>query len=57
MEKVKEEREDVQKIKKILNKQAIEPAKINPHFEKIYSALITEKQKAGKLLLRPEIEL
>jgi tRNA uridine 5-carboxymethylaminomethyl modification enzyme len=57
MEKVKEKREGVEKIKTILNTLSVTPDNINPHFEKISSSLITEKQKACKLLLRPEIEL
>jgi tRNA uridine 5-carboxymethylaminomethyl modification enzyme len=57
MEKVKEKRDGVEKIKTILNTFSVTPDNINPHFEKISSSLITEKQKACKLLLRPEIEL
>jgi len=57
MEKVKEKRDGVEKIKNILNTLSVTPDNINPYFEKISSSLITEKQKACKLLLRPEIEL
>src|SRR5678810_927815 len=57
MEKVKEKRDGVEKIKNILNTLSVSPDDINPYFEKISSSLITEKQKACKLLLRPEIEL
>jgi tRNA uridine 5-carboxymethylaminomethyl modification enzyme len=45
------------KIKNILNILVVTPDDINPYFEKISSSLIIEKQKACKLLLRPEIEL
>jgi tRNA uridine 5-carboxymethylaminomethyl modification enzyme len=57
MEKVKEKRDGVEKIKNFLNTLSVSPDDINPYFEKISSSLITEKQKACKLLLRPEIEL
>lgn len=57
MEKVKIKREGVEKIKNILNRVSFSPEAINPYFEKISSSLIIEKQKASKLLLRPEIEL
>src|SRR5688572_4377354 len=57
MEKVKEKRDGVEKIKTILNTLPVTPDDINPYFEKISSSLIAEKQKACKLLLRPEIEL
>src|SRR5436190_6465223 len=57
MEKVREKRNGVEKIKNILNALPVTPNDINPYFEKISSSLITEKQKACKLLLRPEIEL
>ena len=57
MEKVKTKRNGVEKIKNVLNTLPVTPDEINPFFEKISSALIAEKQKASKLLLRPEIEL
>jgi tRNA uridine 5-carboxymethylaminomethyl modification enzyme len=57
IEKVKAKRDGVEKIKNILNILVVTPDDINPYFEKISSSLIIEKQKACKLLLRPEIEL
>ncbi len=57
MEKVRIKKESVEKIKTLLNEIAVSPSDINPFFEKISSSLIIEKQKASKLLLRPEIEL
>ena len=57
MEKVKAKRSGVEKIKTILNSLSVSPEEINPCFEKIFSSLITERQKIAKLLLRPEIEL
>lgn len=57
MEKVKSKRTGVEKIKEVLNSLSVSPEEINPFFEKISSSRIIEKQKAKKLLLRPEIEL
>lgn len=57
MEKVIEKKNNVELIKKILNEISIEPTEVNPYLEKINSSPITEKQKAGKILLRPDIEL
>jgi tRNA uridine 5-carboxymethylaminomethyl modification enzyme len=57
MDKVLAKKHDVEAIKKILNNFAIEPTDINPWFEKIGSASISEKQKAQKILLRPSVEL
>jgi tRNA uridine 5-carboxymethylaminomethyl modification enzyme len=57
MDKVLEKRKGVEKIKSILKDFAIEPAEINAYFESIHSSPITEKQKAQKILLRPDVEL
>ncbi|HSY61143.1 MAG TPA: hypothetical protein VK796_04660, partial [Cytophaga sp.] len=57
MEKVIEKKNSVEKIKTILNEISFEPTEINSYLEKINSSPISEKQKAGKLLLRPDIEL
>ncbi|MBS1653654.1 MAG: tRNA uridine-5-carboxymethylaminomethyl(34) synthesis enzyme MnmG [Bacteroidetes bacterium] len=57
MDKVISKQDNVEQIKRILNDFSIEPAEINPYFEKNGSALITEKQKAQKILLRPSVEL
>ena len=57
MEKVRTKKESVEKLKNILNEVSFSPDDINPFFEKISSSLIIEKQKASKILLRPEIEL
>ncbi len=55
--KVQEKIGNVEKIKHILNNYNIEPAGINPFFESIGSASITEKQRAAKILLRPNVDL
>jgi len=57
MEKVRIKKEGVEKTKSLLSSFSVSPEDINPFFEKKSSSLIIEKQKASKLLLRPEIEL
>lgn len=57
IEKVKIKKESVEKIKSLLNNFPITPEEINSFFENRSSSLISEKQKAAKILLRPEIEL
>ncbi len=57
MEKVVVKRNTVDKIITQLKDFAIEPTAINPYFSSISSSLITEKQKAAKILLRPDVEL
>jgi tRNA uridine 5-carboxymethylaminomethyl modification enzyme len=57
MDKVISKRNNVTAIKKVLQELNIEPDQINPYFEKIGSALITEKQKAAKIILRPNVDL
>jgi tRNA uridine 5-carboxymethylaminomethyl modification enzyme len=57
MEKVQAKKEGVVKIKETLDNFSVSPNDINPFFQKISSSPIIEKQKATKLLLRPEIEL
>lgn len=57
MEKVEEKNKQVEEIKSILSSFMVEPGFINPFFETIQSSAITEKQKAQKILLRPDVEL
>jgi tRNA uridine 5-carboxymethylaminomethyl modification enzyme len=57
MELVKKKRQGVEKIKSLLNELSVSPEEINPFLEKKSSSLISEKQKAIKILLRPDIEL
>jgi tRNA uridine 5-carboxymethylaminomethyl modification enzyme len=57
MENVIAKKVGVEKIKKILKEAFAEPEQINPHLASINSSLISEKQKAEKVLLRPDIEL
>ncbi|HYM93186.1 MAG TPA: tRNA uridine-5-carboxymethylaminomethyl(34) synthesis enzyme MnmG [Chitinophagaceae bacterium] len=57
MEKVITKKKEVEKIKDILRELMVEPDEINSYFKEINSSPISEKQKAQKLLLRPDIEL
>ncbi len=57
MEMVKTKKDSVSTLKSIFTSFNIEPQEINPYFQDIDSALVTEKQKAAKLLLRPNVTL
>jgi tRNA uridine 5-carboxymethylaminomethyl modification enzyme len=57
MDAVIEKKSGVDEIKNILNGISIEPGEINSYLNKINSSPINEKQKAAKILLRPDIEL
>ncbi len=57
MDKVISKRDGVASIKKLLQDFTIEPDHINGFFETIGSAAITEKQKAAKIILRPNVDL
>jgi len=57
MEKVIMKRKNVEKIRSFLKELTIEPIEINSYLESINSSLIIEKQRAEKILLRPDIEL
>lgn len=57
MDKVIEKRKSVECIKQLLTNYAVEPADINEYFNSINSSAISEKQKAAKILLRPDVEL
>jgi tRNA uridine 5-carboxymethylaminomethyl modification enzyme len=57
MDKVLQKRTEVEKIKSILKKTAVDPGEINPFFESIQSATISEKQRLEKIVLRPNLGL
>ncbi|MBL7738162.1 MAG: tRNA uridine-5-carboxymethylaminomethyl(34) synthesis enzyme MnmG [Chitinophagaceae bacterium] len=57
MDIVADKKTGVEKIKKILSELSVEPTEINPYLQNIQSSPITEKQKAEKILLRPDVEL
>jgi len=56
-DKVSEKKESVERIKKTLKEVFITPEEINNYLDSIKSAKIVEKQKAERILLRPDIEL
>ena len=47
----------IEKIKNLLFEMHVEPVEINNWLESINSSKISEKQKAHKILLRPDVEL
>ena len=57
MRKVQDKNNNVAEIKNTLNTHSIEPDEINAFLGTIDSAAMTEKQKAAKLVLRPNISL
>jgi tRNA uridine 5-carboxymethylaminomethyl modification enzyme len=57
MDKVVEKRNGVAALQKLLNQVSVEPSQVNAYLESINSAVITEKQKASKVLLRPDVDL
>jgi tRNA uridine 5-carboxymethylaminomethyl modification enzyme len=57
MQKVSEKIKQVKSVKDIVLEFSICPEDINHYFTKIGSAIITEKQKAARLLLRPNVSL
>jgi len=57
LSKVEEKTNQVANIKTILSNQTIIPEEVNDFLTSIDSMVITEKQKASKLLLRPNISL
>ncbi len=57
MDRVIVKRKSVEEIKSILKNFSVEPEEINSYFNSINSSAISEKQKAQKILLRPDVEL
>jgi tRNA uridine 5-carboxymethylaminomethyl modification enzyme len=57
MEKVKIKKDNVEQLKRTLADFSFEMDEINPFLEGINSAPISEKQKALKVLLRPQVDL
>lgn len=57
MDKVIDKRNGVEEIKNILNNFVVLPDEVNAYFHTVNSSPITEKQKAAKILLRPDVEL
>ena len=57
MNKVNAVNESVTALKKLLNEFSVEPDEVNTYLETIGSATVQEKQKASKILLRPDVDL
>ena len=57
MERVRKKTEEIEKIKSVLSALSFEPGEINPFLESISSSTLSAKQKAIKLVLRPNISL
>jgi tRNA uridine 5-carboxymethylaminomethyl modification enzyme len=57
MIKVLKKKKEVTTIKEEMGNLFIEPQEINPFFEGIGSALINEKQKLDKIILRPNVKI
>jgi tRNA uridine 5-carboxymethylaminomethyl modification enzyme len=57
MDTVIMKRNSVEEIKSILKELTVAPDEINAYFASINSSRIIEKQKAQKILLRPDVEL
>jgi len=54
---VQEKKSAVQKVRNALSELSIEPEDVNTYFGNINSAPLTEKQKATKIILRPNVTL
>ncbi len=57
MDRVDAKRDAVDEVKRILETMVMDPEEVNPYLEKLNSSQISEKQRAHRLLLRPELEL
>ncbi len=57
MDKVNQKKQEVAAIKEKLATTNLEPSEINPFFEGISSAAISEKQRVEKIVLRPNVSL
>lgn len=57
MDNVLQKRKEVEEIKTVLKTTSVEPSEINPFFESIGSAPISEKQRLEKIVLRPSLGL
>ncbi|MCU0320786.1 MAG: tRNA uridine-5-carboxymethylaminomethyl(34) synthesis enzyme MnmG [Chitinophagaceae bacterium] len=57
MDRVLHKKDSVAAIKKVLDTTPIDPSEINSYFEQINSAPLGERQKASKIVLRPNVTL
>jgi tRNA uridine 5-carboxymethylaminomethyl modification enzyme len=57
MEKVNQKEAAVSQIKSLLKEISLEPEEVNGYLLQLNSSPVSEKQKAEKILLRPDVEL
>jgi tRNA uridine 5-carboxymethylaminomethyl modification enzyme len=57
MEILREKRQKVEEVKKILQQLSVEPGDVNDYLESVYSSPLLSRQKASQLLLRPGIDI
>lgn len=57
MDRLDKKMSDISKIKSILKETSLEPEEVNAFLATLKSSPIIEKQKAEKILLRPDVEL
>jgi tRNA uridine 5-carboxymethylaminomethyl modification enzyme len=57
MDRVLYKKESVETVRSILDTTPIEISEINPYFEQINSSPLVERQKASKIILRPNVTL
>jgi tRNA uridine 5-carboxymethylaminomethyl modification enzyme len=57
MDKVRTKKENVEKIKELLQQISLEPGEINELLKSVYSSTLDNKQKAAQILLRPNLSL
>ncbi len=57
MDKVNQKKQEVAAIKEKLATTNLEPSEVNPFFEGISSAAISEKQRVEKIIMRPNVSL
>ena len=57
MDRVLYKKTSVEAIKKVLDTTPIDVSEINPYFEQINSSPLLERQKASKIILRPNVTL
>jgi tRNA uridine 5-carboxymethylaminomethyl modification enzyme len=57
MQLLEKKKAEVKELKSAFASTQIEPSEINPYFQKINSAQITERQKLERILLRPSVQI
>jgi len=57
MDRVQKKQSEINEIKKIFNSLFLDPSEVNDWFATLHTAPIVEKQRAQKILLRPDVEI